>query len=56
MAASGVHSCKQMRRLESRKSHSWWWDSHISPKNSKWLFENLEGHGLLDCQVYDLVA
>ncbi|KAG4963977.1 hypothetical protein JHK86_040845 [Glycine max] len=42
MAASGVHSCKQMRRLESRKSHSWWWDSHISPKNSKWLFENLE--------------
>ncbi|RDX76800.1 Protein NETWORKED 4A [Mucuna pruriens] len=42
MAASGVHSRKQMRRLESRKSHSWWWDSHISPKNSKWLSENLE--------------
>ncbi|KAL9316454.1 hypothetical protein ACSQ67_017455 [Phaseolus vulgaris] len=42
MAASRVHSSKQMRRLESRKSHSWWWDSHISPKNSKWLFENLE--------------
>ncbi|KAK7300793.1 hypothetical protein RJT34_11644 [Clitoria ternatea] len=42
MAASGVHSNKQMRRLESRKSHSWWWDSHISPKNSKWLSENLE--------------
>lgn len=38
-----VHSSKQMRRLESRKSHSWWWDSHISPKNSKWLSENLEG-------------
>ncbi|KAL2665077.1 hypothetical protein AAZV13_02G199600 [Glycine max] len=37
-----VHSSKQMRRLESRKSHSWWWDSHISPKNSKWLSENLE--------------
>ncbi|KAJ4719251.1 protein NETWORKED 4A-like [Melia azedarach] len=31
-----------MKRLESRKSHSWWWDSHISPKNSKWLAENLE--------------
>ncbi|MED6192369.1 hypothetical protein PIB30_009447 [Stylosanthes scabra] len=31
-----------MKRLESRKSHSWWWDSHISPKNSKWLSENLE--------------
>ncbi|KAJ1377978.1 Protein Networked [Sesbania bispinosa] len=42
MAASGAHSKKQMRRLESRKSHSWWWDSHISPKNSKWLAENLE--------------
>ncbi|CAL0315674.1 unnamed protein product [Lupinus luteus] len=42
MAASGNISKKQMRRLESRKSHSWWWDSHISPKNSKWLFENLE--------------
>ncbi|CAJ1970774.1 unnamed protein product [Sphenostylis stenocarpa] len=37
-----VRSSKQMRRLESRKSHSWWWDSHISPKNSKWLSENLE--------------
>ncbi|XP_061371050.1 protein NETWORKED 4A-like [Gastrolobium bilobum] len=42
MAASGVHSNKQMNRLESRKSHSWWWDSHISPKNSKWLSENLD--------------
>lgn len=31
-----------MKRLESKKSHSWWWDSHISPKNSKWLSENLE--------------
>ncbi|CAN0895985.1 hypothetical protein LINGRAHAP2_LOCUS18192 [Linum grandiflorum] len=32
-----------MKRLESRKSHSWWWDSHINPKNSKWLMENLDG-------------
>ncbi|KAF6143019.1 hypothetical protein GIB67_041087 [Kingdonia uniflora] len=31
-----------MKRLESRKSHSWWWDSHISPKNNKWLADNLE--------------
>ncbi|KAJ0043314.1 hypothetical protein Pint_18999 [Pistacia integerrima] len=23
--------------------YSWWWDSHISPKNSKWLQENLTG-------------
>ncbi|XP_058200535.1 protein NETWORKED 4A-like isoform X3 [Rhododendron vialii] len=31
-----------MKRTESKKSHSWLWDSHISPKNSKWLAENLE--------------
>ncbi|XP_064954838.1 protein NETWORKED 4B-like [Musa acuminata AAA Group] len=31
-----------MKRMISRKSHSWWWDSHISRKNSKWLEENLE--------------
>ncbi|KAF9670962.1 hypothetical protein SADUNF_Sadunf13G0123600 [Salix dunnii] len=33
---------KNYKRLQSRKSHSWWWDSHISLKNSKWLIENLE--------------
>ncbi|XP_073142853.1 uncharacterized protein [Henckelia pumila] len=32
----------RMKRLESMKSHSWWWDSHISHKNSKWVLENLE--------------
>lgn len=26
---------------ESRCMYSWWWDSHISPKNSKWLQENI---------------
>uniref|UniRef100_A0A5B7BUD0 Putative centromere-associated protein E n=1 Tax=Davidia involucrata TaxID=16924 RepID=A0A5B7BUD0_DAVIN len=26
---------------DSRRLYSWWWDSHISPKNSKWLQENL---------------
>ncbi|XP_073100762.1 protein NETWORKED 1D-like [Elaeis guineensis] len=26
---------------ESRQLYSWWWGSHISPKNSKWLQENL---------------
>ncbi|KAJ6817020.1 protein NETWORKED 1D-like isoform X1 [Iris pallida] len=25
----------------STRMYSWWWDSHISPKNSKWLQENL---------------
>uniref|UniRef100_A0A2P2JWU4 RAB6-interacting protein n=1 Tax=Rhizophora mucronata TaxID=61149 RepID=A0A2P2JWU4_RHIMU len=37
-----VQSNKNVRRMQLRKSHSWWWDSHISPKNSKWLAENLE--------------
>jgi hypothetical protein len=32
-----------LERNPTRKRHSWWWDSHISPKNSKWLAENLEG-------------
>ncbi|CAI9288198.1 unnamed protein product [Lactuca saligna] len=35
-------SHKGYRRTESRNKHSWWWDSHISPKNSKWLAENVE--------------
>ncbi|WVY99093.1 hypothetical protein V8G54_031244 [Vigna mungo] len=30
-----------MLHSESRRLYSWWWDSHISPKNSKWLQENL---------------
>ncbi|KAK8584597.1 hypothetical protein V6N13_138555 [Hibiscus sabdariffa] len=42
MANSAGQLTKSMKRLESRKSHSWWWDSHISPKNSRWLAENLE--------------
>lgn len=42
MASSLVKSHKNYRRTESRNKHSWWWDSHISPKNSKWLAENVE--------------
>lgn len=42
MASSLVKSQKNLKRTESKKSHSWWWDSHISPKNSKWLADNLE--------------
>ncbi|KAL5825874.1 hypothetical protein ACOSQ3_021937 [Xanthoceras sorbifolium] len=42
MATSLIHSNKMMRRTGSKKSHSWWWDSHVSPKNSKWLADNLE--------------
>ncbi|KAF5962019.1 hypothetical protein HYC85_003228 [Camellia sinensis] len=32
-----------MPHSESRPLYSWWWDSHNSPKNSKWLQENLKG-------------
>ncbi|CAM8890349.1 unnamed protein product [Rhodiola kirilowii] len=37
---------------ESRKRYSWWWDSHISPKNSKWLQENLTG---MDSKVKQMI-
>lgn len=30
-------------QADSRRKYSWWWDSHISPKNSRWLQENLTG-------------
>ncbi|XP_026425573.1 protein NETWORKED 1A-like isoform X2 [Papaver somniferum] len=34
MASSMLHG-------ESRRLYSWWWDSHISPRNSRWLQDNL---------------
>ncbi|KAJ0734752.1 putative protein Networked (NET), actin-binding (NAB) [Helianthus annuus] len=40
MASSLAKGC--YKRTESRNKHSWWWDSHISSKNSKWLAENIE--------------
>ncbi|KAJ9145746.1 hypothetical protein P3X46_028092 [Hevea brasiliensis] len=42
MASSMVTVNKNFKGIQSKKSHSWWWDSHTSPKNSKWLAENLE--------------
>lgn len=30
-----------MFSAKSNRRYSWWWDSHLSPKNSKWLQENL---------------
>ncbi|KAI3829927.1 hypothetical protein L1987_04059 [Smallanthus sonchifolius] len=42
MASPLAKSHKGYRRSDSRNKHSWWWDSHISPKNSKWLAENVE--------------
>ncbi|KAL0457169.1 UNVERIFIED_CONTAM: protein NETWORKED 1D, partial [Sesamum latifolium] len=37
---------------ESRRLYSWWWDSHISPKNSKWLQENLTD---MDAKVKSMI-
>ncbi|KAL4584765.1 hypothetical protein LXL04_009375 [Taraxacum kok-saghyz] len=36
---AGEMAC--MLNSDPRRLYSWWWDSHISPKNSKWLQENL---------------
>ncbi|CAA7044136.1 unnamed protein product [Microthlaspi erraticum] len=30
-----------LAKSDSRRLYSWWWDSHNTPKNSKWLQENL---------------
>jgi hypothetical protein len=38
--------------MPTRKAHSWWWDSHISPKNNKWLADNLED---MDKQVKEML-
>ncbi|EYU46027.1 hypothetical protein ABFS82_04G080100 [Erythranthe guttata] len=40
--ASNIVKSNKMKRMESKKTYSWWWDSHVSPKNSKWLQDNLE--------------
>uniref|UniRef100_A0A7N0TM12 NAB domain-containing protein n=1 Tax=Kalanchoe fedtschenkoi TaxID=63787 RepID=A0A7N0TM12_KALFE len=37
---------------ESRRRYSWWWDSHISPKNSRWLQDNLTG---MDSKVKQMI-
>ncbi|PUZ58215.1 hypothetical protein GQ55_5G491600 [Panicum hallii var. hallii] len=41
-----------LERNPTKKRHSWWWDSHISPKNSKWLAENLDE---MDKQVKEML-
>ena len=46
---------------KNKDMYSWWWVSHISPKNSKWLQENLTGNvlffcaGFADCETRILV-
>jgi len=44
-----------MEPTESKKSNLCWWDSHISPENSKWLAENLEGKQLFSQLVLFIV-
>ncbi|KAM7258390.1 hypothetical protein ACFE04_014131 [Oxalis oulophora] len=38
-----------------KRKYSWWWDSHISPKNSKWLQENLTGMDIKVKQMIKLI-
>ncbi|KAF3436261.1 hypothetical protein FNV43_RR23353 [Rhamnella rubrinervis] len=40
-------------QADSRRMYSWWWDSHISPKNSKWLQENLTD---MDTKVKQMIT
>ncbi|XP_047044821.1 protein NETWORKED 4B-like [Lolium rigidum] len=44
---------KGSKVTQSRKSRSWWWDSHISPENSKWLSENLQE---METQVAEMLG
>ncbi|KAJ6920503.1 hypothetical protein NC651_014175 [Populus alba x Populus x berolinensis] len=39
-------------QADSKRKYSWWWNSHISPKNSKWLQENLTG---MDFKVKQMI-
>ncbi|OIW05003.1 hypothetical protein TanjilG_06415 [Lupinus angustifolius] len=41
-----------MSHADSKRMYSWWWDSHISPKNSKWLQENLTD---MDAKVKQMI-
>ncbi|GMQ05013.1 hypothetical protein CsSME_00050219 [Camellia sinensis var. sinensis] len=41
-----------MLHSKSRRLYSWWWDSHNSPKNSKWLQENLKD---MDAKVTTMI-
>lgn len=41
-----------MLKLERSPSHSWWWDSHNSPKHSRWLQSNLQD---LDDKVKEML-
>ncbi|MBA0610378.1 hypothetical protein Godav_011238 [Gossypium davidsonii] len=41
-----------VKHADSKGMYSWWWNSHISPKNSKWLQENLTD---MDAKVKQMI-
>ncbi|KAL4602923.1 hypothetical protein ACB092_10G088400 [Castanea dentata] len=41
-----------LSQADSKRKYSWWWDSHVSPKNSKWLQENLTD---MDAKVKQMI-
>ncbi|XP_020580049.1 protein NETWORKED 4B-like [Phalaenopsis equestris] len=44
-----------MKGMASMKPHSWWWNSFTSPRNSKWLSENLEDMDRLVNEMLKLI-
>ncbi|KAL4323306.1 hypothetical protein GQ457_11G002970 [Hibiscus cannabinus] len=44
-----------VKRSDSKGMYSWWWNSHISPKNSKWLQENLTDMDIKVKQMIKLI-
>ncbi|KAK7336779.1 hypothetical protein VNO77_17327 [Canavalia gladiata] len=50
LAFAGVMAA--LSQADSKRMYSWWWDSHISPKNSKWLQENLTD---MDAKVKQMI-
>ncbi|KAE8686156.1 Protein NETWORKED 1D [Hibiscus syriacus] len=44
-----------VKHSDSIGMYSWWWNSHISPKNSKWLQENLTDMDIKVKQMIKLI-
>ncbi|XWS76358.1 hypothetical protein CRYUN_Cryun01aG0169500 [Craigia yunnanensis] len=44
-----------VKHADSKGMYSWWWNSHISPKNSKWLQENLTDMDIKVKQMIKLI-
>ena len=43
-----IKKMEVVAKSNSKRMYSWWWDSHNTPKNSKWLQDNLAGTYLVN--------